>query len=452
MMPASLDMLPLRRCAKTVHMARISLALLVCLAIASLAGCGKGGNETEASQDMQGEQPAQSEQPAQQEEQEAAPEEPAYAIEVAGCHLKPEKIAQFQSVPNDDPVNALGLAMSFLMMEEDVPVTVTPFGVTSGFEIRPEFEDSYYNPQMVLFERVDDIEGYPVRVTFFYDRLPSDYASKLPDSLSYKASGDEDSSIYYVESNANIPIEEGDGFPDVTSDLPDLDEGSQTVSIDGELVLPPDSFALHAELDEWVNDLFFDCRQKLVDAGAIELPSESDPNEFFLFNSDDCELSFLDEESAEQLTADLSADLDNVIFFSGQDSWSVGRGVYLNARTDDELADYPAYYPDGYMINGSSSDSFPIPEDKTDQFANSLDDCHYVVAYMGLQSRVDEDFYDTPTADRVTVTTLVVVMDAQTREFVHIHTVGSDTPGMVTEDPTGSTMWDEARDYMVTLL
>ena len=104
-------------------------------------------------------------------------------------------------------------------------------------------------------------------------------------------------------------------FPDVTSDLPDLDEGSQTVSIDGELVLPPDSFALHAELDEWVNDLFFDCRQKLVDAGAIELPSESDPNEFFLFNSDDCELSFLDEEAAEQLTADLSADLDNVIFF-----------------------------------------------------------------------------------------------------------------------------------------
>ena len=201
-----------------------------------------------------------------------------------------------------------------------------------------------------------------------------------------------------------------------------------------------------------MNDLFFDCRQKLVDAGAIELPSESDPNEFFLFNSDDCELSFLDEESAEQLTADLSADLDNVIFFSGQDSWSVGRGVYLNARTDDELADYPAYYPNGYMINGSSSDSFPIPEDKTDQFANSLDDCHYVVAYMGLQSRVDEDFYDTPTADRVTVTTLVVVMDAQTREFVHIHTVGSDTPGMVTEDPTGSTMWDEARDYMVTLL
>ena len=93
-----------------------------------------------------------------------------------------------------------------------------------------------------------------------------------------------------------------------------------------------------------------------------------------------------------------------------------------------------------------------LSEEQIAKFADSLDGCRYVVAYVGLDSRVDEDFYDSPKTDRVLETTLVVVMDAQAREFVHIHEVGTDCPSTVTTYAVGQVMDQEAIDYMFSLL
>ena len=95
--------------------------------------------------------------------------------------------------------------------------------------------------------------------------------------------------------------------------------------------------------------------------------------------------------------------------------------------------------------------AFDVPPELADRFADSQDGCRYVVAYLGVISRVDEAYY-MGGADRRSVTTLVVVMDLRTREFVHIHVVGTDIPEPVTEVPVGSTMDAEARAYMLGLL
>ena len=372
-------------------------------------------------------------------------------FEVAGCHLAVEGMSLYADVPEGNPDYPGGCALSLLMEEADVPVVVTPYGTVCGFNVMLGHENSSASPVLVRFEPVDDVAGFATRVTFFYVGRAANDEDCLPDELLYQAADESGSHTLSLFGGWSMPLEEatGDWPSEAAQDL-DLPVGTATITLDGTLVLLPDYYTLSEGLNGWAEDLFGDCYQQLVDAGSIDLPQEGDPNEYFVFD-DEHELRFLDEELGARLSTDLQVELDDVIFCTGGGGAGLNLSVYLNPFTEGEYASLPRFYPATYMISGSFADPLVVPEGAADRFADSLDECRYMVTYVGLPSRVEEEFY-MGGVDRTHVTTLVVVMDAQNREFVHIRNVGTDVPPTTTQWPTGGTLSQEARDYMSSLL
>ncbi len=456
-------------------MKRLAIALIATIAITSISlfGCGASENSQQGSEQSQSEtQEQSSEQPedtqASQDAEQASEWESKQdvpVIEVAGCHLAPEKLIMCTAASSDNPEQGDFCVLVLRMEENKIPVTVSPFGTASGFEIMLENESEDGAPKaypwFVRFEQMDGTEGTETRVLFYYKLRPEDSPTltseyyqgtegKLPDNLYYQETGASNYGTYPLGGLSDkVALEEGGAeWPDAATELTGLSEGAQSVPLEGELVLYPDSSMLFESADAWAAGLFDDCWQKLVDDGVIAAPEEGAPNEYFTFGSVSLEVEYLDTEAGERLSSDLQIDLDDVVFYNPDN------GIYY--KTDVEsLKDYPLFYPVVFGANHTSpkwDEPADLAEEQIAKFADSLDGCRYVVAYLGLDSRIDEDFYDMPKTDRVLKTTLAVVMDAQTREFVHIHEVGTDCPSTVTTESVGQVMDQKAIDYMFSLL
>lgn len=462
-------------------MKRLAIAVFSMIAIASISlfGCGASENNqqnpgqsqseteeqsSELSQSSNQPESTQTSQNAQRSsEWESKQEVPI--IEVAGCHLAPEKLVMCNGASSGDEENG-GFCVLVLRMEEnETPVVVTPFGTACGFEVmlENEYEDGAPKayPWFVRFEPTGGTEEAGARVYFYYKLMQEDSPTltskyykgvegELPDNLYYQESGASNYGTYPLGGLSDkVALEEGDAeWPDAAAELTGLSEGAQSVPLEGELVLYPDSSMLFESAGAWVADLFDDCWQKLVDDGIVAAPEEGAPNEYFTFGSISLEIEYLDAEAGERLSSDLQIELDDVIFYNP------ANGIYY--KTDVEsLKDYPLFYPVVFGANSTSpkwNEPADLSKEQIAKFADSLDECRFVVAYLGLDSRIEEDFYDSPKTDRVTKTTLAVIMDAQTREFIHIHEVGTDCPSTVTTNSVGQVMDQKAIDYMFGLL
>lgn len=98
-------------------------------------------------------------------------------------------------------------------------------------------------------------------------------------------------------------------------------------------------------------------------------------------------------------------------------------------------------------------------EGSDDRLASSKDDCRYVIAYVGCRTTVEENYYykygggyTDSTVDRVTMTTVVFVIDTDRQEVVHAYFVGSNKPGDSTKTATGEVLATEAKEYIAGLL
>ena len=203
--------------------------------------------------------------------------------------------------------------------------------------------------------------------------------------------------------------------------------------------------------NEWADGLFKDCYNKLVTAGSIEVPQPDGPNKWFVFK-DTHDIKFVDEEVGARLLSDLEIPLDNVI------EGEAGGCVYINSIATDEALEYPLYYPLVKASSGTysyhSTDLKSVREDPVaGKFAESLDDCKYLLAWGGYVSSENKGFYnETGGATRQVMTTVVFVMDAKTREFVHIRSVDTDIPANETFNPSGEVNPGAAKRYMHELL
>lgn len=97
---------------------------------------------------------------------------------------------------------------------------------------------------------------------------------------------------------------------------------------------------------------------------------------------------------------------------------------------EDSFHDYPFFTPVG--IDGQ----LRYPNLPAKVWANSREECDYLVVYGGYTSKVDKNYYTAVysgggagSADRVTVTTMYCVIDAHTGKVVNVSKVGTDTPG-----------------------
>ena len=86
-------------------------------------------------------------------------------------------------------------------------------------------------------------------------------------------------------------------------------------------------------------------------------------------------------------------------------------------------------------------------------FANSIDECDTLIVYSGFESGRNVNYYSNG-ADRVSITTIVLVIDAKARELQHIEIIGTDSPSSVTDmsHTTGRLKDKEAEQYIASLV
>ncbi len=192
-----------------------------------------------------------------------------------------------------------------------------------------------------------------------------------------------------------------------------------------------------AELDEdqiWIGEICKEAFDKMIAEGELA-PSAIDEKDWFLFDTSDGELDFLTEDAKNKyLKAPFSIN-EKVIWslYNPGTGYEAFTRVYLGDEKDG-----PVY---------ATKQAEGVPEEI---FADSLGECGTLFVAAGLISRVDEKFYYSK-IDRKMMSTVVFVIDVETRTVSHIEQIGADCPGAKTEYTTGKFLHSEAVEYMSKL-
>ncbi|MBQ9828695.1 MAG: hypothetical protein IJM62_08430, partial [Lachnospiraceae bacterium] len=106
-----------------------------------------------------------------------------------------------------------------------------------------------------------------------------------------------------------------------------------------------------------------------------------------------------------------------------------------------------------YFFPGTTMAGILHYGNNTEVYADTLDECRYLICIKPLVSHVDEGFY-TGGIDRELVTTVVFIIDAEQREVVHIKVIGTDVPGATVDFGAnkGKPKYEEAEQYILDFL
>ena len=244
----------------------------------------------------------------------------------------------------------------------------------------------------------------------------------------------------------------------------DWDGGKNTIvidtskgySLDGGAVTPspvpaatePVAALGDANPDEWARTVFDESLQKLADEGALAYQ----PDYLFQFTWQDSAgaVPFLNDEAITQYVRTPITAVGKVIlcYLDRSGKFNVYNKSDSKAqKIDNSDKQVPYYLP-------VLSDGSPVLKGvDTARFANSVSECDTLIVYGGFESSRFRDYYGQGW-DRVGITTLVFVIDAKDKKILHVETIGTDTPGVRTEDShtTGYTLYDLADKYVIGLL
>lgn len=208
---------------------------------------------------------------------------------------------------------------------------------------------------------------------------------------------------------------------------------------------------------EWVDTTLCNALNNLAGDGVIARPPSDGEYLQDAFEYSNSHIAFLDEEAGEELTGSYSLPAGKVIIASYnpyEGSTHALEAFYANGDWGpDDHGDPPLFYPqsmfgtlDMYQMQDALTD---VP---SDTFANSTDECDYLIVFDGVESSIEEDYY-VGGWDRVSVTTIALVIDVKQGKVVHIENVGVDTPASYqATSTTGEMLRDELAVYLHGLL
>ncbi len=199
--------------------------------------------------------------------------------------------------------------------------------------------------------------------------------------------------------------------------------------------------------NDWCNEVVQDAVRKLADAGAVEPPIEGTQiREIFEFreDGDGYVIDFKDKTKEKELTDEFTAEMDDVIISSAMP-------IVFYKRYEGDVAEDDAQLPWFYPLYCENSEVYHFAG-REDVFADSMEECRYLIIEGALNALVEEDFY-WGGMDRVTRTTVVLIFDAQARELVHVEYLGTDAPPESNAESTfGKYFQNEADAYIMGLL
>ncbi len=216
-----------------------------------------------------------------------------------------------------------------------------------------------------------------------------------------------------------------------------------------------DDIALY---NEWADAIVQDALNNLADEGVIaEPPSDAEYlGEAFEYSGNG--IAFLDEQAGEELSGGFDLPAGKVVLGNFDsivsDTAHSTQVFYADGNWGTSVDGEPTlFYPQstfGYLDQYQMHDA--LKDVPIETFANSTDECDYLIVFDGVPSSVEEDFY-MGGWDRVSTTTLVLIIDAKQGKVVHIENVGTDTPPAMNSDSTeGEMLKEDLAAYLNDLL
>lgn len=174
-------------------------------------------------------------------------------------------------------------------------------------------------------------------------------------------------------------------------------------------------------------EYLWDALDKLAEKGDIPALEEKE----LVFHGE----VFTSEKAEENWSSPLSLAGKKVI---------VGHSGSLLKRSSDD-ASIPAYFPESSTVDLLPHLCAPS------SFADNQSDCDYYVFYEEAEYSRSKGYYNGG-IDKVTVATLVIVVDANSHEAVRLYNIGTDSPGMITHNPRGSMKSAKAEMFIAGML
>ena len=216
--------------------------------------------------------------------------------------------------------------------------------------------------------------------------------------------------------------------------------------------------------NEWADTAVRGALNKLAADGVIATPKSDAETLVEMFEfvpvGDGYDINYLNERAGKELCASYALPKGKVILCRFERDMSendhhwvrpeYADGDWVNEEVGSNV---PLFYPQS--LNGHFDDEGSktiLANVPADTFANSVDECDYLVVYDSGASHIDEGYYTG--VDRQSTTTLALVVNMREGKVVHIENIGTDTPGKRVKigQNRGKMLWDECAKYLNTLL
>ncbi len=372
------------------------------------------------------------------------------SIEIEGRHLIPEKLVRIPELDdtNDEYYGSVkGVGLCFLMQEDTFPTRDSEYGTLAKFSMDLRYDTTNDNSLCkacaVKVEPISGVDGYQARVTYIYYAQGS---KDIPTDIAYKYPG----GTKYNYESVKALFQDENGLETINIGLKDyvFNKYESDVPASDSTVLPASEAGLCEICRKRVEIVYDSAIQKLQNEGVIASSADAD----FSFDNATLEPIFNDSVKGSALTSAWKASEGGVVLAGPR--FDVHANVYAEADAT-KAENYPAFFPISVSWGNTQVnwDNQAEPwKNYSDCFADSVDDWKYIVMYKDYFSRREEKYY-AGGLDRVSVTTLVLVIDAQTEEIVHIKCIATDCPpGVNATSTTGSLMREEALDYIYGIL
>lgn len=197
----------------------------------------------------------------------------------------------------------------------------------------------------------------------------------------------------------------------------------------------PTKEQLVSQKDTWAESVLRAAVDDLAAQGAIgKVPADAKMMaEAFTYEQakGGYDIAFKDDRAKAELTGDFTLP-DGKVVLCDPDANGKMRVFYLDGSAGKNNASVPngapLFYPEsahGYFSEPSMAKLLDGVDPS--RFASDLDGCDYLIAFDGVYSHVDEDYY-VGSVDRKSCTTLAIVVDAKAKKVLHIQNIGTDTP------------------------
>ena len=334
-------------------------------------------------------------------------------IDVNGYHFLVEKwvrVSDFDIRNDSMRPDSNGVGLSILMEDDTIPMLENGmpafyFDTTSGGKT----ESSKIKSWIVVAEPVSNFEGYSVRLTYIYTVVNG---HDLPTELIFNnpVSGSES---YFTLDPMETELNNLETF-DVDVSSCSFDGFGSELKIDKKYVLVSNDYGMSGIGSKMAQSVYYDSIAKLKSDNVIP---DSDGD--LVFNQVTLEPEFADSSKGAELTETWNSSLSGVVLADHR---------FVN---DDQNIKFSAY---------------------SAKFADSPKNWKYLVVYNSYDSKIEEEYYHGG-INRISVTTLVLIIDVEKKEVVHIEFIGADCPpAMNAQSPRGEFMRDDALEYIERLL